>query len=126
MNPSQREGIFLSTGVLKSIQNLSPPSFFLTRTTALLQAELLSFIAPTSNMWSRCSFTSCNNPSGMFHGHSLKGQGSVTSIWCSVTSVHPISPCFSAKTLCSGIQDSSPDRSNFSKSFSLHSSMDSC
>ena len=73
----------------------------------------------------------------MFLGHSLKGQGSVTSIWCSVASVHLISPCSSAKTLSnsakrsrafslfSGIQDSSPNRSSFSKIFSLLSLMDS-
>ena len=34
----------------KSIQNLSPPSFFQTRTTALLHADLLGLITPTSSM----------------------------------------------------------------------------
>ena len=69
---------------------------------------------------------------------SLNGWVSVTSIWCLVSSVHSISLSSNVKmswnsarrskafSLFSGIQDSNPDRSNFSKSFSLHSSMDSC
>ena len=74
----------------------------------------------------------------MFLGLSLNGRGSVTSIWYSVASVHPISLSSSAKTpwnlvrrskafsLFSDVQDSNPNRSNFSKSFSLHPSVDSC
>ena len=67
---------------LKSIQNLM-----------LLQVELLGLMVPTSNMWSRWSLTSCNNPSSMFLGLSLNCQGLVSSMWCLVASVHPIFKC---------------------------------
>ena len=81
----------------KLIQNLSPPSFLWTRTTALLRADLLGLMAPTLSMWSRCSFTSSRRPEGMFLGLSLKGLGSVTLVLCSTALVHPILPSSNAK-----------------------------
>ena len=116
------------------MQNLSLPSLFWTKTTALLHADLLGLITPTSSMWSRWSFTSSSRPEGIFLGPSLKGFGSVTSILCSVASVHPISPSSSVKmswyfanklralSLFSSVQDSRPETSNFLNKIFLLSS----
>ena len=116
------------------MQNLSPLSFFWNKTTALLHADLLGLITPTSSMWSRWSFTSSSRPERIFLSLSLKGFGSVTLILCSAASVHPISPSSSVKMswylanklralfLFSSVQDSRPKSSNFSNKIFLLSS----
>ena len=117
------------------MQNLNPLSFLWTRTTALLHADLLGFMAPTSSMSSKCPFTSSRRPQGIFHGLSLKAFGSFTSILCSASSMHLISPSSDAKmswylankfrafSLFSSVQDSRPDSSNFSNKIFLLSLM---
>ena len=107
------------------MQNLSPPYFFQTRTTALHHADLLGLIAPTASMRAKCSFTSSRRSEGIFLGLSLLGFRSVTSILCSAASVHPISPSSNAKmswyaayrfrafSLFSYLQDLRPESSNF-------------
>ena len=121
----------------KLMQNLSPPSFFETKTTALHHVNLLYFMAPTLSMWSKCSFTSLRRIDGMFRGLSLKGLGSVTSIMCSMALVHPISPSSNAKmswysankfkvySLFSSAQDSSSKSSSFLNRSFLVSFMES-
>ena len=116
------------------MQNLSPPSFLWTKTTALLHSDLPGLITPTSSMWSRWSFTSSSRPEGIFFGLSLKGFGSVTLILCSVASVHPFSLSSSVKmswystnklrvlSLFSSVQDLRPVSFNvFNKIFLLFS-----
>ena len=91
----------------------------------LLYADLPGFIAPTSSMWFRWSFTSSSRPEAIFLSLSLKGFGSVTLILCLAASVRPISPSSSAKMSCysanklralslfSSVQDLRPESSNF-------------
>ena len=103
----------------------------------MLQTDLLGLMAPTSSMWSRCSFTSSRRPEGIFLNLSLKGLGSVTLILCSATLVHPISPSSSMKILWysaskfraffsfSSVQDLRPESSSFLKRTFLLSLTDS-
>ena len=124
--------------LLKLIQNLKEPSFFRTSTTALYQGLLLSQIAPASNINLRCSLTSSTCGGGILLNRSLNraASGSLSSITCSAAFVHPISffsrenkSWYSARRLLACLaalvsQDSSPDRSNFSKSIHCLSSSD--
>ena len=75
----------------KSIQNRKVPSFFCTRTMALHQGDLDSWIAPLSRMSCRFSRTSSSRDGAICWNCSLKGMPSINSMMCSAMSVQPIS-----------------------------------
>ena len=64
---------------LKSTQNLNPPSFFLTSTTALFQGLWLGRITPVARMRSTSSLTSASRGAGILLNLSLNGVSSVRS-----------------------------------------------
>ena len=82
----------------RSIQNLSPPSFFLTSTTALVHGLKLLLIAPTSTISWRWFFTSSYRWGGILLYLSLKGWGSVILMACFRILHLPISKSFWEKT----------------------------
>ena len=66
----------------RSMQTLRPPSFFLTRTTALVHGLKLLLIAPTSTMSRRSCFTSSKRWGGILLYLFLNGLLSVNLILC--------------------------------------------
>ena len=74
--------IVLLFSLHRLIQNLSPPSFFLTSTIALAHGLKLFLIAPTSTISWRWFFTSSYRWGGILWYLSLKGWGSVILMAC--------------------------------------------
>ena len=111
----------------RSIQNLSPPSFFLTSTTVLAHGLKLLLIAHTSTISWRWFFTSSYRWGGILWYLSLKGWGSVILMACFRILHLPRSKSFLEKTsanstnkfladcCCSPIQLSNPSKFNWSK-----------
>ena len=76
LDPQQRVGVlfhYAHSGKQKSMQNHKPPSFFLTKTTALHHTLWLSQIVPDSSISQRWFGTSSTRGGGICLNHSLKG-----------------------------------------------------
>ena len=95
-----------SFSFLRSIQNLRPPSFFQTNTTALAHGLCHLWIAPISNISWIWALTSSYMWGGMHLYLSLKGVCSVSLILCLIRAVLPRSRLLCANK-CSHLSSSS-------------------
>ena len=95
-----------SFSFLRSIQNLRPPSFFGTNTTALTHRLCDLWIEPISNISWIWALTSSYIWGGMHLYHSLQGICSVSLIFCLIRAVLPRSRSLCANR-CSHLSSSS-------------------
>ena len=82
---------------LRSIQNLSLPYFFLTKTIAEAHGLFECLIAPKSNISCKWALTSLNNWGGIVLYFSLNGMGSVSTMLCLTRFVLPMCKSFLLK-----------------------------
>ena len=82
----------LTLSLWKSMQKCSPLSFLHTNTTGLPLGLWLGQLAPTSNIFVMCAWTSSSMGRRILWKHSLKGSLSTTLISCFTRLVQPNSP----------------------------------
>ena len=139
MDPWQGKSVLLSMGVQTSEINTKSQSPILLpyKDHCIASSRVAGFDGSHIKHVVKVIFYFLQQPLRYVPRSFFEWMGLVTSLWCSVASVHSISPSSSAKTswnsarrskafsLFSGVQDSSPNRSTFLKSFSQYSLIDS-